>query len=68
MKTKKEVITYCQTLPNVYEDYPFNDDRWAVVRISNSKKTFACIYEKDGHNWVNPPSVQRHQNGLTKQG
>ena len=53
MRTKKEVVDYCHSLPNTYEDYPFNDDRWAVMRIKGSKKTFAYIYEKDGNIWVN---------------
>ena len=53
MKTKKEVVDYCKSLPLVYEDYPFHDERWAVMRIKGSKKTFAYIYEKDGYNWVN---------------
>ena len=38
---------------NVYEDYPFHDSNWCVMRHKGSKKTFALIYNKDGHVWIN---------------
>jgi Uncharacterized protein conserved in bacteria len=44
---RKEIITYCLELGNVYEDYPF-DDNWAAMRHSGNHKTFAFIYELDG--------------------
>ena len=53
IKTKEEVVKFCKTLPGAYEDYPFHDDRWAVMRCRDTKKSFALIYEKDGHIWVN---------------
>lgn len=53
MKTREEAIAYCLSLPNVYEDYPFHDANWAVMRCKKNKKTFALIYEKDGLIWIN---------------
>lgn len=53
MKTRKEVITYCKSFPGVYEDYPFHDDNWTVMRIRKNKKSFAYIYEREGCIWVN---------------
>ncbi len=48
MKTKKELISCCLTYPEVYEDYPFRDHQWAVVRHKKNKKVFAWIYEREG--------------------
>lgn len=53
MKEKQEVITYSLSFKNVYEDYPFHDSNWCVMRHKGSKKTFALIYNKDGHVWIN---------------
>lgn len=53
MREKKEVVTYCMTLGNVYEDYPFHDDNWCVMRHKGTKKTFAYIYTRGDYVWVN---------------
>ena len=53
MQTKQEAITYCLSFEQVYEDYPFHDSNWCVMRHKGSKKTFALIYNKDGHVWIN---------------
>lgn len=50
--TKRELIEYCLTYPGAYEDYPF-DEEWAVIRHSGSKKSFALIYERNGHPCAN---------------
>ena len=50
---RKEAIDYCLTFENVYEDYPFNDNNWAVIRHCDNKKIFAFIFEKDGYIWIN---------------
>ncbi|MFV0352169.1 MAG: MmcQ/YjbR family DNA-binding protein [Oscillospiraceae bacterium] len=42
--TRKELIKFCLTMPGVYEDYPFNDDNWAVIRHRKNSKIFAWIY------------------------
>ncbi len=28
MTTRKEIIDFCLTFDNVFEDYPFHDDNW----------------------------------------
>ena len=38
---------------NVFEDYPFHDDNWCVMRHKQNKKVFAWIFNKDGYVWVN---------------
>ena len=46
--TRKELIDYCLTFPDAYEDYPFHDDVWAVMRHRSNQKAFAFLYEHDG--------------------
>lgn len=53
MTTRKEVLHYCLSLEDVYEDYPFHDPNWTVMRIRKNKKSFAYIYERQGHIWIN---------------
>lgn len=53
MKTRQDVIRFCMTLNNVYEDYPFRDDNWTIMRHRGSKKMFAAIFERQGKIWIN---------------
>lgn len=53
MKTREEAIHYCASLENTYEDYPFRDKNWTVMRHKSNKKVFAWIFEKDGLIWIN---------------
>lgn len=53
MRTRKEAIRYCMTFQDVYEDYPFRDDNWTLMRHKDSKKSFATIYERLGRIWIN---------------
>ncbi len=53
MTQRKEVIEYCAAFPNTYEDYPFHDPNWCVMRHKKNRKVFAWIFEKDGYIWVN---------------
>ena len=53
MREKKEAIAYCLTFDKVYEDYPFHDPNWCVIRHKENKKVFAWIFDKDGYVWVN---------------
>lgn len=51
---KKEVIEYCLSLPNTFEDYPFPDDFESVtMKHSNNKKWFALIMEVKGKTYLN---------------
>ena len=55
--TRDEIIDYCLTFPQAYEDHPFdvifNDDTWTVMRHQTNKKGFAFIYTRDGNLCVN---------------
>lgn len=53
MREKKEAIAYCLTFDEVYEDYPFHDPNWCVIRHKENKKVFAWIFDKDGYVWIN---------------
>lgn len=53
MTTRQETIEFCMTLKNVYEDYPFHDFNWTVMRHTENKKMFAAIYEHQGNIWIN---------------
>lgn len=53
MNTTNDLIAYCLTLPDVYEDQPFHDPRWTVIRLKGSRKVFAWIFEREGLAWIN---------------
>ena len=53
MKERKQIIKYCLGFKNVYEDYPFRDTNWCVIRHRENEKVFAWIFDKDGYVWVN---------------
>ena len=36
MQTRQEAIQYCHSFQDVYEDYPFHDDNWCVMRHFSS--------------------------------
>ena len=48
LKTKKDLIAHCLTYPDVYEDYPFHDHEWAVIRHRSNRRVFAWIYRRRG--------------------
>lgn len=53
MIKKQQVIDYCLSFKHVYEDHPFSDQNWCVIRHEGNNKVFAWIFEKDNHVWVN---------------
>ena len=53
LRNREDVIKYCLTFSDVYEDYPFRDSNWTCMRIRKNKRIFAWIFEKEGHIWVN---------------
>ena len=53
MTTKNEAIAFCINLDDTYQDMPFHDPNWILVRHQANKKVFAWIYEKDGYIWIN---------------
>lgn len=50
---RKEITAHCLTYENVYEDYPFHDQNWCVIRHKENKKIFAWIFERNEQIWVN---------------
>lgn len=53
MLTRESAISACMRFPDAYEDYPFDDPNWTVMRHAGNKKTFAYIFERNGKIWIN---------------
>ena len=53
MKDRKTAIAHCLTYADTYEEEPFRDPKWTVIRHKANRKVFAWIFEKDGHIWIN---------------
>lgn len=53
MKTRKEALAYGLSFPDTYEDTPFHDPNWKLVRYRGNKKAFLWTYEKDGQICLN---------------
>ena len=51
--TREQATQLCQALPGVYEDYPFDDFNWTVMRHQSNRRIFAAIYAHEGRIWVN---------------
>lgn len=48
MKTREEALAYGLSLPNTYQEAPFHDPNWQLVRVTGSRKAFLWTYERDG--------------------
>ena len=51
--TYRQLVDYCLTYPDAYEDHPFGDETpeaggWTVMRHKLNRKGFAFIYLRDG--------------------
>lgn len=53
MRTREEALTYGLSLPGTYQDAPFHDPNWQLVRIKGSKKAFLWTYDMDGAVHIN---------------
>ena len=53
MTTREDVLKYGLSFPDTYQDAPFHDDNWQLIRVRGSKKTFMLAYERQGSVWVN---------------
>lgn len=53
MRTREEVLSYSLSFADVYQDAPFHDDNWQLVRFRPNKKAFVWTYEKDGYININ---------------
>lgn len=48
METREEALEYGLSFPDTYQDAPFHDTNWQLVRVKKSKKAFLWTYERDG--------------------
>ncbi len=48
METREEALKFGLSLPDTYQDAPFHDDNWQLVRYKGNKKAFLWTYERDG--------------------
>ena len=53
MKTREEALSYGLTFPYTYQEAPFHDPNWQLIRVKPSKKAFLWSYEKDGQICLN---------------
>lgn len=53
MKTREEALEYGLSFPGAYQEAPFHDDNWQLVRYKQNKKAFLWTYEKDGYININ---------------
>ena len=53
MKTREEVLKYGLSFPDTYQDAPFHDPNWQLVRYKGNKKAFLWTYERDGYININ---------------
>ena len=48
MTTRSQILEYGLSFPDTYQDAPFHDYNWQLVRYSGNKKAFLWTYEKEG--------------------
>lgn len=53
MHTREEVLSYGLSFPDTYQEAPFHDQNWQLVRVKGSKKAFLWTYEMDGYIHLN---------------
>lgn len=49
MKTREEALFYGLSFKDTYQEAPFHDDNWQLVRVRGSKKAFLWTYERNGY-------------------
>ena len=48
MRTREEALEFGLSLLDTYQDAPFHDDNWQLVRVKGSGKAFLWTYERNG--------------------
>lgn len=48
MTTREEVLAYGLSFSDTYQDAPFHDANWQLIRYKGNDKAFLWTYEKDG--------------------
>ena len=56
MTTREEALSFGLSFPDTYQDEPFHDPNWQLVRVKGSKKAFLWTYEREGY--INPMADQ----------
>ena len=49
MKTREEALAYALSFPKTYQEAPFHDNNWQLVRVEESQKAFLWTYEREGY-------------------
>ncbi len=50
LKTIEQVLKFGLSFPDTYQDAPFHDNNWQLVRYrGGNKKAFLWTYERDGY-------------------
>ena len=49
MITREEVLLYGLSFKDTYQDAPFHDNNWQLVRVKGNDKAFLWTYERDGY-------------------
>ena len=49
MNTREEALAYGLSFPDTYQQAPFHDQNWQLVRVKGSKKAFLWTYEREGY-------------------
>lgn len=49
MRTREEALKFGLSFPNTYQEAPFHNENWQLVRVKGSKKVFLWTYERDGY-------------------
>lgn len=53
IRTRQEALAIGLSFPGTYQDAPFHDTNWQLVRFEPNKKAFLWVYEKDGYVCLN---------------
>ena len=48
MKTREQALKFGLSFPDTYQDAPFHDQNWQLIRYRPNNKAFLWTYEKDG--------------------
>ena len=48
MNTRKQALSYGLSFPDTYQDAPFHDMNWQLVRYKGNDKAFLWTYERNG--------------------
>lgn len=48
MKTREQALKYGLSFPDTYQDAPFHDPDWQLVRVKGSRKVFLWTYNRNG--------------------